>query len=100
MEDDHLLDITDEADLFALHHVFQPVINHSLDEFQEGYIHHKLRTEHNQSPLQLWTRGVCAGYPIDDVDEVFLYINYTISLCKKSQPEKNILKSSMLTFQC
>lgn len=58
MEDEGLLDPIDEVDLFALHFVFLPRINEQLDSFREAYCRHKLRTEHNHTPLQLWTRGL------------------------------------------
>lgn len=70
MEYAGLLDVVNEVDLFALHHVFLPVLNYRIQQFQDSYIHHKLRTEHNQTPIQLWTRGVCEGFPIDHINEV------------------------------
>ena len=41
MEDMGLLDPASNADLFALHHVFLPRINHSLNVFKESYGHHR-----------------------------------------------------------
>lgn len=58
MENEGLLDPVDEVDLFALHFVFLPRINQQLRSFKEAYCRHKLRTEHNCTPLQLWTRGI------------------------------------------
>ncbi len=58
MEDEGLLDPVDEADLFALHFVFIPRVNQQLKSFKEAYCRHRLRTEHNHTPLQLWTRGI------------------------------------------
>jgi len=60
MEDEGLLDPVDEVDLFALHFVFLPRINQQLLSFKEAYCRHKLRTEQNHTPLQLWTRGILA----------------------------------------
>ena len=57
MEDEGLLDPFDEVDLFSLHLVFIPRINEQLASFKAAYCRHRLRTEHNQTPLQLWTRG-------------------------------------------
>ena len=49
---------SNNADLFALHYVFIPHINFQLDLFRQSYSHHRLRTARNQSPFQLWTRGL------------------------------------------
>lgn len=79
MEDEGLLDPVDEVDLFVLHLVFIPRISRQLETFKAAYCRHKLRTEHNRTPLQLWTRGVLATddlsalsgvYGLDEIDEV------------------------------
>jgi hypothetical protein len=51
-------DPIDELGLFALHLVFLSRINKQLMSFREAYCRHRLQTEHNQTPLQLWTRGM------------------------------------------
>ena len=58
MEDEGLLDPSDEIDLYCLHFVFLPRINQQLASFAAAYCRHKLRTERNRSPLQLWTTGM------------------------------------------
>ena len=58
MEDMGILDSASNADLFALHHVFLPRINHSLNVFQESHDHHRLRTAGNRTPYQLWISGL------------------------------------------
>lgn len=79
MENEGLLDPIDEVDLFALHFVFIPRINRQLESFKAAYCRHKLRTEHNSTPIQLWTRGVMATedltalsgiYGLDELNEV------------------------------
>ncbi|PIK34212.1 hypothetical protein BSL78_28964 [Apostichopus japonicus] len=64
LEDNGLLDICDEVDLFCLHYVLIPEINHRLNSFKETYIHHKIRTAGNKTPLQLWTASMCNGFPM------------------------------------
>ena len=49
-----LLNSLDELELFALHFVYLPRINASLQEFLSQWNHHGLRTVHHQSPLALW----------------------------------------------
>ena len=57
LEDEGLLDPFDELDLFCVHLVFIPRLNQQLESFRAAYCRHRLRTEHNMTPLQLWTRG-------------------------------------------
>jgi hypothetical protein len=58
LEDSNLLDPNNEVDLFSLHFVFLPRIRHHLHIFQNSYSHHRMRTESNMSPLQLWIAGM------------------------------------------
>ena len=57
MEENGILNIDDEVQLFCLHYVFLPRINDSLQQFVTTWNHHPLRTESNLSPLQLWMTG-------------------------------------------
>uniref|UniRef100_A0A7M5TT23 Integrase catalytic domain-containing protein n=1 Tax=Clytia hemisphaerica TaxID=252671 RepID=A0A7M5TT23_9CNID len=58
MEEIGCLRKDNDVDRFVLHFVYVPRIQKSLDEFQEGWNHHKLSTESNQTPYQLWTLGM------------------------------------------
>lgn len=58
MEDNGLLDPTNEIHLFALHYVFLPRINKNMDIFRESYNMAPLSTERNKSPEQLWLSGM------------------------------------------
>ena len=54
MEEDQLLDPSDELDLFALSYIFLPKINKSLNEFKKQINFHGLSTARNsKSPLAL-----------------------------------------------
>jgi len=57
MEDNFDLDVNKEVDMFSLHYIFIPRINRDLKDFQESWNNHPLSTEHNQSPMQVWTVG-------------------------------------------
>ncbi|WAR25388.1 hypothetical protein MAR_011092, partial [Mya arenaria] len=57
MEDDGILDVTNERHMLALHLVFKPRIQQHLDNFREAISHRPFRTERNKSPLQLWISG-------------------------------------------
>ena len=63
MEGSGLLDPCNETDLFCLHHVYLPRINEQLERFKDAWNNHRLRTEHNLTPLQLWARGIHAATP-------------------------------------
>ena len=58
LEDCGLLCPSDEVDLFSLHYAFLPHINANLEIFRQAYNRHRLRTEGNHSPLQLWLQGM------------------------------------------
>ena len=54
MEESGLLDPSNETDIFCLHHVYLSRINKQLERFIGAWNNHRLRTEHNLTPLQLW----------------------------------------------
>ena len=58
LEDIGILDISDPLDIYILHTVALPVIQHHLNLFREGWANHQLRTEQNKTPLQLWILGL------------------------------------------
>lgn len=57
-EDDGILDIDDDRHLCALQLVFLPVINARMNAFRKAWNSHRLRTEGNYSPEQLWLDGM------------------------------------------
>ena len=58
LEDDGLLNMSSNTDLFALHYIFIPRINRQLDVCRDFCSHHSLCTARNRSPLQRWLRGM------------------------------------------
>lgn len=58
LENEDLLDPADEIDIGCLQLVFLPKINKMLELFQNMWNNHKLRTERNRSPLQLFMMGL------------------------------------------
>ena len=58
LEDSGLLDSSDDRDIFSLHYVYIPRIQHNLDSFRDTYSHHKLSTENSMTPNQLWIMGM------------------------------------------
>ena len=58
LEDQGLLDRDNNNDLFFLHYIFLPRLNHVLNVFRESYNHHPLTTASNKSPYPLWISGM------------------------------------------
>ena len=58
LEDIGELDVNCPFDVYALHFVFIPIIQQHLDMFRQGWGHHRLRTERNRTPQQLWISGL------------------------------------------
>lgn len=57
LEDNELLSPTNDVDLFVLHYAFMPRINKHLKTFSQAYSRHRVSTEGNHSPIQLWLQG-------------------------------------------
>lgn len=58
LEAQGLLDPDDDCNLFVLHCVFLPVINHHLSAFSSAWNQHPIRTERNWSPQKIWINGM------------------------------------------
>lgn len=59
MEERHQLDSDAEAVLFCLHLVFTPLIRQHLEEFQNGWNLHVIRTTPGcSSPIRLFVQGL------------------------------------------
>lgn len=70
MEEEGLLDPSNELHLFCLQYVFIPRINESLSEFCRAWNSHPLSTESNHTPIQLWLAGC---HPQEDEVYVNIY---------------------------
>jgi hypothetical protein len=57
MEHHGMLDHLSELNLWALHYVYIPRINRSLEEFTNSWNNHPIRTAQHKSPLQLFVAG-------------------------------------------
>ena len=58
MEHSGILDPDNDVDLFCLQRVFLPRIQIHLNSFRVGWCNHRMRTEHNMTPHQLWVQGI------------------------------------------
>jgi hypothetical protein len=66
LEEEEKLDPLNEVDIFCLHLVYKPRINHALKEFVISWNNHAISTEHNHTPNQLFVEGFMErdGVPI------------------------------------
>ncbi|CAL8255515.1 unnamed protein product [Boreogadus saida] len=71
MEASWMLNPDSEIHLFALHWVFQSLVQSHLRHFQDAWIFHSLRTENSQSPYQLWLRNISAVADPPEVDGLY-----------------------------
>ncbi|XP_066931344.1 uncharacterized protein [Clytia hemisphaerica] len=62
MEDHNILDILNPIHMFSLQYVFSPRIQNALKNWQFAHNNHPVRTEKNNSPLQLWYQGSLKCY--------------------------------------
>ena len=58
MEQSGILDVENPIQMFALHIAYQSRINHALQEFMGAFNNHRLSTEHNWTPNQIWVNGM------------------------------------------
>lgn len=58
MEENNILEIENDQDLFCLHYVYIPRINQSLSKFKRTWNNHKLSSENQKTPMQLYLAGM------------------------------------------
>lgn len=79
LEDSGELYVNCPFDLYALHFVFIPIIQHHLNNYRQGWAHHGLRTERNRTPQQLWIAGLHRTREQDADDPAVLGLNVRLS---------------------
>ena len=57
LEEQGILDPNNDIHIYALHFVYIPRVNKSVSAFEEGWNNHGMRTEHGQTPHQLFVAG-------------------------------------------
>ena len=67
LEHQQLLDIENAVDMFCLHLSYLCKINMALEEFTKSWNSHKLRTEGNQTPTELFMKGMLRAAQENDV---------------------------------
>ncbi len=95
LEDQGTLNPDHDIRLFALHRIFLPLIQRSLDSFRDAWNFHGLRTERNQSPQQLWRRYREQG-PMEDPIKVKERSTFNTALKTVCFPKGIIGKNNVL----
>ena len=79
-----ILDPLNRVHLYALHVVYIPRINRSLEIFRKGWNNHGLSTMKNASPLQLFTLGIAklqaSGAIAIDFNKIVVEDDYGVDL--------------------
>ena len=57
LEEQGVLNPDNDIHIYALHYIYIPCVNNTLTAFKEGWNCHGVRTEHDQSPNQLFVAG-------------------------------------------
>ena len=66
MEDTGILNPDNDYEMFCLHFVFTSMINRALESFKRSWNNHKLSSEGNFTPQQLYIRGMFERFGTDD----------------------------------
>lgn len=66
MEDTGSLSPDNDLNLFCLHFVYTPLTNKALETFKRSWNNHKLSSEANATPQQLYMRGMLQRFGTDD----------------------------------
>ena len=77
LENTGLLDPNNEVHMVALHYVYIPRLQRSLDQFCAAYINHPLSSCHNFSPAQLFYTGLSTTVESDHNAADLLFQVYT-----------------------
>ena len=67
MEDTGILNPDNDNDMFCLHFIYTPLINQALQLFKRSWNNHKLSTEGNLTPHQLYIKGMLERFGTSDL---------------------------------
>lgn len=75
MELDGILDINDSIHIFVLQSLFLNRMCEDLNQFQQSWNHHKINSENNKSPVQLWElrKNTIPEDAIENIHEYGIY---------------------------
>lgn len=85
LEADGTLNPTNQTHVFCAQHVFLPRIQKDLDIFLDGWNNHTLHSEGNQTPNQLWDKGMrqTQGQPVTaEVRKAWCTAGLDVGICQ------------------
>lgn len=91
MEEERVLDLSDELHLFCVHYAILPRLKLDLKGFTGSWNNHPIRTEGNLSPEQLWYIGMLQT-PVDEPD-IEVCFKHLCKVRKITHPKMLILFS-------
>lgn len=62
LEEEGLLNVENNTHKFCVQYIYKKAIDRKLRSFQTAWNSHKIRTENNHTPRQLWIHGILANY--------------------------------------
>ena len=62
LESEGVLDINNDTDIFCLHCVYIPRVNKTISEFVAAHNNHRISTENNRTPEQLFWCNIMSAY--------------------------------------
>ena len=80
LENLELLDPSSELDLFSLHYVFVSKINKHLNIWKDGWVNHKLSSEAQYTPLQLFISRMLDDDYQNDIFQENVLVSYKFQL--------------------
>ena len=80
LENLELLDPSSELDLFSLHYVFVSKINKHLNIWKDGWVDHKLSSEAQYTPLQLFISRMLDDDYQNDIFQENVLVSYKFQL--------------------
>ena len=95
MEDNGILDIDNESDIFCLHFVSTDLLQRTLSGFQMAWNNHRLRTEKNMSPNMLYAAGLAQLSKMQDQQSneyVFTELVQNVGGCNPNNDDEESLE--------
>ena len=101
IEDQGIINIDSVTDIYCLHTVFLEKIQQYLDLFRSGWCCHRMRSENNKTPNQMWIEGMNALAQNNPEHIVIDGLMQTqVKLCKYKRPLYFLTNKNLITSFC
>ncbi len=83
LEDNDMLQVSDDVSMFCLQYVFIPRINSALTQWTNAWIHHPLSSEGSRTPMQLLSVVKAGPTTQCSSDHIFEIVTYeSMKFCR------------------